>query len=172
MAAPVFSRVAQQVLAYLNVPHDVELQDSHRLQLLAKASKEDVTEAAPDHIGEEVESSGPSDVVTPQPESANVVQPETAPAIAKDAVSTTGTPAASLIQASVPASAKGTVVLDVAGGVEVPDFRGKPLRTALEQAESAGLELEVSGSGVAIEQSPVAGSRIPPGGHVVVTFGR
>ncbi len=172
VAAPVFSRVAQQVLAYLNVPHDVELQDSHRLQLLAKASKEDVTEAAPDHIGEEVESSGPSDVVTPQPESANVVQPETAPAIAKDAVSTTGTPAASLIQASVPASAKGTVVLDVAGGVEVPDFRGKPLRTALEQAESAGLELEVSGSGVAIEQSPVAGSRIPPGGHVVVTFGR
>jgi beta-lactam-binding protein with PASTA domain len=64
------------------------------------------------------------------------------------------------------------VVLDVAGGVEVPDFRGKPLRTALEQAESAGLELEVSGSGVAIDQSPVAGSRIPPGGHVVVTFGR
>lgn len=172
VAAPVFSRVAQQVLAYLNVPHDVELQDSHRLQLLAKTSKEDVNEAAPDHIGEEVETSAPSQVVTPQPDSAAVAKPETSPVVTKDAVSTTGTPAASLIQASVPLSAKGTVVLDVAGGVEVPDFRGKPLRTALVEAESAGIELEVSGSGVAVEQSPVAGSRIPPGGHVSVKFGR
>jgi len=172
VAAPVFSRVAQQVLAYLNIPHDVELQDSHRLQLLAKTSKEDVNEAAPDHIGEEVETSGPSDVVTPQPEPAAVTKPEVAPVLAKDAVATTGTPTASMIQASVPLSAKGTVVLDVAGGVEVPDFRGKPLRTALVEAESAGIELEVSGSGVALEQSPVAGSRIPPGGHVSVKFGR
>ena len=172
VAAPVFSRVAQQVLAYLNVPHVVELQDSHRLQLLAKTSKEDVNEAAPDHIGEQVETSGPSQVVTPQPDSAAVAKPETSPVVTKDAVSTTGTPAASLIQASVPLSAKGTVVLDVAGGVEVPDFRGKPLRTALVEAESAGIELEVSGSGVALEQSPVAGSRIPPGGHVSVKFGR
>jgi hypothetical protein len=66
----------------------------------------------------------------------------------------------------------GTVVLDVAGGVLVPDFHGKSLRVALEEAESAGLELEVNGSGVGLEQSPAAGSRIPPGGHVSVRFGR
>ena len=66
----------------------------------------------------------------------------------------------------------GTVVLDVAGGVLVPDFHGKSLRTALEEADSAGLELEVSGSGVGQEQLPAAGSRIPPGGHVSVRFGR
>jgi len=171
VAAPVFARVAQQVLAYLNVPHDVEFQDSHRLQLLAKASKEDVNEAAPDHIGEEVETSAPSDVVSSQPEPVSGGKSVTAPVATKDVVSP-GTTAASLVPASVPVSAKGTVVLDVVGGVEVPDFHGKPLRTALEQAESAGLELEVSGSGVAIEQSPVAGSRIPPGGHVSVKFGR
>ena len=68
--------------------------------------------------------------------------------------------------------ARGTFVLDVAGGVLVPDFRGKSLRTALEEAESAGLELEVNGSGVGLDQSPVAGSRVPPGGHVSVHFGR
>ena len=71
-----------------------------------------------------------------------------------------------------PEQARGTVVLDVAGGVLVPDFRGKSLRTALEEAESAGLELEVNGSGVGLDQSPAAGSRIPPGGHVSVHFGR
>ena len=32
-AAPVFARIAQQVLAYMNVPHDVELQDPKRMWL-------------------------------------------------------------------------------------------------------------------------------------------
>jgi hypothetical protein len=67
---------------------------------------------------------------------------------------------------------RGTVVLDVAGGVLVPDFHGKSLRVALEEAESAGLELEVNGSGVGLDQTPAAGSRIPPGGHISVHFGR
>jgi hypothetical protein len=67
---------------------------------------------------------------------------------------------------------RATVVLDVAGGVLVPDFHGKSLRVALEEAESAGLELEVNGSGVGLDQAPAAGSRIPPGGHVSVRFGR
>lgn len=64
------------------------------------------------------------------------------------------------------------MVLDVAGGIEVPDFSGKPLRAALEEAQGAGIELEVSGSGVAQTQSPPAGSHIPHGGHVSVRFGR
>jgi hypothetical protein len=34
------------------------------------------------------------------------------------------------------------------------------------------LELEISGSGVGQTQSPGAGARIPPGGHVSVVFGR
>jgi stage V sporulation protein D (sporulation-specific penicillin-binding protein) len=67
---------------------------------------------------------------------------------------------------------KGTIVLDTAGGVVVPDFSGKPLRAALEQAENMGIEMEITGSGVAESQSPPAGSRIPHGGHVSVRFGR
>ncbi len=167
VAAPVFTRVAQQVLAYLNVPHDVEIEDSRRLQLRAKASKDDVNEAAPDHIGEEAEAANEAENVpraapakttaTSLPAKGNASLPPQAP---------------SLVAASAPAPARGTMVLDVVGGVEVPDFRGKPLRAALEQAESAGIELEVSGSGVGVEQSPSAGSRIPPGGHVIVKFGR
>jgi beta-lactam-binding protein with PASTA domain len=39
-------------------------------------------------------------------------------------------------------------------------------------AEQAGIEVEPSGSGVALEQSPPAGARIVPGQKVTVRFGR
>lgn len=168
VAAPVFTRVAQQVLAYMNVPHDVELQDSRRLQLRAKASQEDMNEAAPDHIGEEAESANGSESAVAQPVPQKAIS---SPAAARG-VPSAANMSASVIPASAPLAAKGTVVLDVVGGIEVPDFRGKPLRTALEEAESAGIELEMSGSGVGQEQSPAPGSRIFPGGHVIVKFGR
>jgi cell division protein FtsI (penicillin-binding protein 3) len=167
VAAPVFRRVAQQVLAYMNVPHDVEIQDSRRLQLRAKASTDDVNEAAPDHIGEEAEAAN-------EPENVARAAPAKTSATSLPVKANASLPpqAPSLVAASAPAPSRGTMVLDVVGGVEVPDFHGKPLRAALEQAESAGIELEVSGSGVGVEQSPSAGSRIPPGGHVIVKFGR
>jgi len=169
VAAPVFSRVAQQVLAYLNVPHDVELQDSRRLQLRARASKPDTNEAAPDHVGEEVESADLAEAPAQKHISAAA---DERPASGASSGMAAPVSATSPIVMQVAAPANGTVVLDVAGGVTVPDFRGKPLRTALEQAEAAGIELEVSGSGMGMEQSPAAGERIPPGGHVIVKFGR
>lgn len=172
VAAPVFARVAQQVLAYLNVPHDVELEDSHRLQLMARNSKEDLNEAAPDHVDDEAEAAQNFGSPAQRPEPAVTPKPESVAITAKNQT------AALPVQASTPepiapfVPSNGTVVVDTAGGIAVPDFHGKPLRTALEEAESAGIELEVSGSGVAQDQSPAAGSRIPPGGHVAVRFGR
>jgi cell division protein FtsI (penicillin-binding protein 3) len=179
VAAPVFARVAQQVLAYMNVPHDVELQDSRRLQLRAKANTTDMNEAAPDHIGEEAEATEtantavaavagvPTAVREPVKASSTQTLAANNPASLRPQLSS-----APPAPAVAPPQKIGTVVLDVVGGVEVPDFRGKPLRAALEQAESAGIELEVSGSGVGMEQVPPAGSRVPPGGHVIVKFGR
>lgn len=171
-AAPVFARIAQQVLAYMNVPHDIDLEDSHRLQLLAKNSKEDTGEAAPDHIDEEPEPANGTESISPKP----IDDASTAEVVSSQVTAKAGPPAANtkavMLPAAVSVPAKGTVVLDVVGGVEVPDFRGKPLRAALEEAEAAGIELEVSGSGVGLDQSPVAGARVPPGGHVMVKFGR
>jgi cell division protein FtsI (penicillin-binding protein 3) len=67
----------------------------------------------------------------------------------------------------------GTVVLDIEqGGIEVPSFVGKTVRGAVESAQDAGLELEAVGSGVARQQSPLAGSRVAAGAHVTVQFGR
>ena len=179
-AAPVFARITQQVLAYMNVPHDVEVQDPRRMWLRAHTKEDDVYEAAPDYIASEQEHVDAPPVPTPAP----------AAVPAQDAKLRTVAAAGKAVSPSVPAPVnappatvqktvlktteqpRGTVVLDVAGGVLVPDFRGKSLRTALEEAESAGIELEVRGSGVGRAQSPVAGSRIPPGGHVSVEFGR
>jgi membrane peptidoglycan carboxypeptidase len=186
-AAPVFARIAQQVLAYMNVPHDVELQDPKRMWLRAHTKEDDTAEAVPDYIASTQENAD-APAVTGSAE----VQPLPAPAQPDPKLRTTTTassksmvePPAPSSTASVPAATiqpasykapdqpRGTVVLDVAGGVLVPDFHGKSLRVALEEAESAGLELEVNGSGVGLDQSPAAGSRIPPGGHVSVHFGR
>jgi cell division protein FtsI (penicillin-binding protein 3) len=188
-AAPVFARIAQQVLAYMNVPHDVELQDPKRMWLRAHTKEIDTAEAAPDYIASAQENAdAPIAPVSPQnqtepPQTPVQQDPKLRTIITASSKSMVGSPAPSST-ASVPAATiqpasfkapdqpRGTVVLDVAGGVLVPDFHGKSLRVALEEAESAGLELEVNGSGVGLDQSPSAGSRIPPGGHVSVHFGR
>ena len=199
VSAPVFSRVAQQVLAYLNVPHDIELQDPRRLRLLAQAKDYDVAEGSDDRIVAEAEAEAEPANAAPQPgavspqSSIAASQPGAAPPQSSRA-SSTASPQSAARQNSVSQPQKpdarfaiastqptpppvsipqrGTVVLDVAGGVTVPDFSGKPLRTALEEAEEMGIELEVNGSGVAREQSPAAGSKVPHGGHVSVRFAR
>jgi cell division protein FtsI (penicillin-binding protein 3) len=66
-----------------------------------------------------------------------------------------------------------TVVLDVEeGGIEMPSFIGKNVRGALEAAQAAGLDLDAVGSGVAREQSPQPGARVPAGARVLVRFAR
>jgi cell division protein FtsI (penicillin-binding protein 3) len=67
----------------------------------------------------------------------------------------------------------GTVVLEVEqGGIEVPSFVGKTVRSAVEAAQDAGLELDAVGSGLARQQSPVAGTHVAAGARVTVQFGR
>ena len=163
VSAPVFARVAQQVLAYWNVPHDIEIQDPKKFLLRAKVKADDLAEGSDERIVAEAEQ-----IVGPVPDSNTVRQNQTeTKTIAEGKSPAPPTPA------SAPSTAeRGTVVLDVAGGVLVPEFAGKSLRAALEEAESAGIELDISGSGIAQAQSPPAGSHIPHGGHVSVRFGR
>ena len=67
----------------------------------------------------------------------------------------------------------GTVVLDVEqGGIEVPSFVGKTVRGAVEAAQDAGLELDAVGSGIARQQTPIAGTHVAAGARVTVQFGR
>jgi cell division protein FtsI/penicillin-binding protein 2 len=172
VAAPVFTRVAQQVLGYLGVPHDVAFRDPQRLMLRAQAKDADMAEGSADRIASEAEpANAPSVAATPAQPQADA---ELVPATYTPAPPPARQPEPPVRQTAslAPVPARGTIVLDAAGGVVVPDFRGKPLRTCLEEAESAGIELDATGSGVAQTQSPPAGSRIPHGGQVSVRFGR
>jgi cell division protein FtsI (penicillin-binding protein 3) len=185
VSAPVFRRITQQVLEYLHVPHDLPLAPQHQLLLAqAKVKDKDLDEGTPDHPGQPLEtaevngSAGeaakPSVARALTPANAGSIQPVIQAAMRESVTqpipSTTNT-SAQAAQPELPTS--GTVVLDVEqGGIEVPSFVGKTFRGAIEAAQDAGLELESVGSGVARQQSPLAGSHVPAGSRVTVQFGR
>ncbi len=183
VSAPVFHRVAQQVLEYLHTPHDLPLAPQHQLLLAqAKMKDKDLEEGTPDHPGEPLgtaEVNGDTNVArAPTPATAatngNVIQAairESEPIRSGLPIQSNTPQASPAPQAAMPAT--GTVVLDVEqGGIEVPSFVGKTVRGAVEAAQEAGLEMEAVGSGVARQQSPSAGTHVAAGAHVTVQFGR
>jgi cell division protein FtsI (penicillin-binding protein 3) len=198
VSAPVFKRVAQQVLEYLHVPHDLPLAPNHQLLMASRAKEKDLEEGTPDHPGEPLESAevnGDSTVESASVastensagKSVRATQPAPQPEVVVQAAIREAEPAAARSgdqpkpvsaekiesPTSVPLPVSGTVVLDVEqGGIEVPSFLGKTVRGAVEAAQDAGLDLEAVGSGVAREQSPVAGAHVHAGARVTVQFGR
>jgi cell division protein FtsI (penicillin-binding protein 3) len=189
VGAPVFNRVAQQVLEYLHTAHDVELPASRQLILASKHVKEDeLAEGSPDHLGDTVdvadasasnalpvEESHPASVSSASGSTGNIVQAglrqrDTAPVTMPEPSQST---APTSTQSSAAMPARGTVVLDVEqGGVVVPSFAGKSVRAAIETAEESGLDLDAVGSGLGQDQSPPAGAHVPGGTKVTVRFGR
>jgi cell division protein FtsI (penicillin-binding protein 3) len=190
VSAPVFQRITQQVLEYLHVPHDVQLPASRQV-LLARRDVPDASleESSPDHLGASLDMAEANETpaipaaVKPGAIGAQVVpaaQTTREPNRPAPVVPTAG-PASGATQSSVQSEnlptqklpVGGTVVLDVEeGGIEVPSFLGKSLRVAIEAAEDAGLDLDAVGSGVAREQSPQPGARVPAGSRVTVRFGK
>jgi cell division protein FtsI (penicillin-binding protein 3) len=190
VSAPVFHRVAQQVLEYLHTPHDLPLAPNHQLLLAQAHTKDkDLEEGTPDHPGETLEAADVSGdfsqpAVTdhvaraPSPANARSEEPVVQAALRQrePVADTSSQPLPKNVntaaaQPQLPATA--TVVLDVEqGGIEVPSFVGKTVRSSVEAAQDAGLELEAIGSGVARQQSPLAGTHVSAGAHVTVQFGR
>lgn len=187
ISAPVFARVAQQVLAYLNVPHDAEIKnDPRRKMLLASIKDSDLDDSSPDHLGEALDvQQEPTEVASSSHEparvinsgntnSAELVPSKFKPLATRPApVTAQPEPIATLpLPPPEPSAPNGTVVLNVEGGAVVPSLIGKPLRSAIESAQQAGFELNVIGNGVAREQSPPPGTRMPAGSKVAVRFSR
>ena len=182
VAAPVFQRVTQQVLEYLHIPHDVEI-PANRQVLLARrnAPDKDLDEISPDHLGSSLDVADASEAptVTAQSRAATIAAQVVPVALTqKDSPKpTAAAPAPPLPKADAPPEQKlpesGTVVLEVEeGGIAVPTFLGKNMRSAIEAAQDAGLDLDAVGSGVAREQSPLPGSKVAAGSRVMVKFGR
>ncbi len=166
IAAPVFQRVAQQVLAYLHVPHDVELKNNSVLRASVRDSELD--ESSPDRLGGDLMVDSENAQATAAPAASAAVGKRSLVTPAQSAKAK-GVPANS---ATPPTPGTGTVVVEVEGGPTVPSFLGKSLRAAVEEAQAAGIELEAMGSGTAREQFPAAGSRLPASKRVAVRFAR
>ena len=193
VSAPVFKRIAEQVLEYMHVPHDIEPKNQTLRQTLmasAKKNDDDAIEGS-DRLGAplipEVEDAtgkaaakadqhgaAAPNSAQPNPGGAKVVNVSTGPRVTTPATSPdTDTLAAlpsSNPSASPAPSGNGTVVLDVDSGIVVPSFMGKSLRTAVEVAQQSGLEISVVGSGIARQQSPLPGSHLPAGQKVTIRF--
>jgi cell division protein FtsI (penicillin-binding protein 3) len=167
VSAPVFQKVAQEVLEYLGVPHDQPLKTPAQM-MAAVPSPED---GASDEVGDlnamfEQANHLPAD----DPLRAMNSKPAS---VADEGASAGANPiqsAAVIPLVRIPPS--GLVTVDAGQRVAVPSFAGSALRGAIETAEGLGLRVAPVGSGVAREQMPAAGTMVPVGTEVVVRFER
>lgn len=143
VAAPVFKRIAEQVLAYLDVPRDVPL-EPRLVQVAYKNQNASNLEALSDFT--------PTDFAA---------LPDLPPA------ELSGTDARSARDQAPPV----TVAVDEGGDVTVPDFSGKTMREVTETCLKLGLDPFLVGSGLAQQQAPVPGRKVRRGAKLTVQFG-
>ena len=187
VCAPVFHRLAQQVLEYLHTPHDVDLPANRRMLLAAaKVKGQEADESSPDHIGDALELADNQDTKTQAMPASHAMTAPATPANVpvvnaalkqREALpvenSAPPLPVAQPTPAPTPTPSSGTVILDIEeGGITVPSFGGKSVRAAIELAEKSDLDLDIVGDGHAQLQSPLPGARVPKGSKVMVRFGR
>jgi cell division protein FtsI (penicillin-binding protein 3) len=149
VAAPVFKRIAEQVLAYLDVPRDVPLNP----QLIQAAYKKRLANEAA-----LLEDFSPTDF-SGQPEE---------PVAASNSSVTRDAEARSRAAARAP---EVTLAADEAGDITVPDFAGQTMREVTELCLHLGLEPQLVGSNLALQQYPEARSKLRRGAKVTVQFG-
>lgn len=194
VSGPVFRDVAQQVLEYLGVRHDTELQSTP-----PPPPAKDLVEAPSEHTGDltalfaEVNDLPADDPLRippepKQPVAADAPVADSSPGTA--AAATAVAPPEKMVLPPLPATAqaqaaqifkaastalatgKGAVVVDSGRKVSVPSFVGLTMRKVVEQAGAAGLGVQVIGNGVAREQAPAPGSMVPVGTLIVIRCGR
>jgi cell division protein FtsI (penicillin-binding protein 3) len=181
VCAPVWRRIAQQVLEYMRVPHDLEVKpDPKRQALMASAKAADVDESS-DHLGAPMMMND-TDNSTAAADANQIAAPAsgTTDAQVKEAAlqpgdtlpSATPTMSDALSGGQSPAPANGTAIVDVNGGTAVPSFVGKTLRSAVESAQQQGVEISIVGTGIAREQFPPPGAHLTSGQRVTVRFSR
>jgi cell division protein FtsI (penicillin-binding protein 3) len=147
VAAPVFSEIANQILPYLDVkPDQAPDAKTPAGQLAANlASMPPAANQREAGASKEKESAAAETVMLPE-------------------VATQG-PAGGEIKEVVYASARERALL-------MPDLRGRSVRDVARVCERLGLELEASGEGRALRQSPEVGASVEPGQTVRIEFGR
>ncbi|MGB7848438.1 MAG: penicillin-binding protein [Candidatus Acidiferrum sp.] len=143
VAAPVFKRIAEQLLPYLDVPRDVPV--NPQLVQTAYQAKNEKDDSSLDDLP-------PIDFS---------VQPDVAEETEKPQPAKTETPK----------SPEVLMAADGGGDVVVPDFTGKTMREVTEGCLRLGLDPVLVGSRVALEQVPGPGAKVRRGTKVTVQFG-
>jgi cell division protein FtsI (penicillin-binding protein 3) len=183
VSAPVFAEVAQQVLEYLGVAHDIEV----RPVKAAKAPVHVVEEDAEDHAGDMNalyaaandlpsddplrQNPAPAQAAAPPPQPAS--QSAAQPAAAHNAWASAAVhPPAATPGAVISPQPAGSVTFSDARRLRVPSLIGLPIRKVIEEAAAAGLEVQIKGNGTVREQAPAPGTLVEPGTKIVVRCGR
>ncbi len=143
VAGPVFKRIAERVLPYLGVPHDVP-----------------------------VNSAPPSLLAGAHPASEGSGRSRGELADAAQAVTDSGTSDTAEINGDQQpySPAPGSVIVNLGKGLTVPSFSGQPVRVVAGECERLGLDPILQGHGVAVSQSPAAGVAVVPGSKVLIRF--
>lgn len=168
-AAPVFKQITQQVLEYLGVPHDQQVQP-----LTQPLDQAQMTPPPPepdsdlDSLFAAANDLPEDDPLRTMVDSAATPDPD---GESDDAAAGASPPSAQPASAIAPAKQQ-TVVVDDRNNIAVPSFIGQPLREAIESAGKSGLRLDIVGSGIARQQAPAAGLKVPVGTRIVVRFTR
>ena len=147
VAAPVFKRIAEQVLPYLEVPRDVPVSEVRQASYKKQAQSDPET----------LEDFSPSELL-PLSE-----QLESKPEVAASALPANDFNPAP--QVTLPVSTEED------GEIPIPDFSGKTMREVTEMCLSMGLDPALVGTSLATNQTPVAGAQVRRGTRVTVQFG-
>jgi cell division protein FtsI (penicillin-binding protein 3) len=180
VSAPVFAEVAQQVLEYLGVPHDTEVQAPRtKTQPLPTIAEDDDQQQGDVNAVFAAINDLPSDDPLRTPPQQPAAQPPAAQASTQNAPATpdSGAPASKAATQpaqkpqSQPSSSQpvtATVAVSDKKQLKVPSFIGLPVRKVIEQAYAAGLDVHITGEGFVREQAPAAGTMVAPGTRIVV----
>src|SRR6202165_3030817 len=143
VAAPVFKRIAEQVLPHLDVPRDVPIGP----RLLQAAYK-----------NREVSDSATLEDFTPTDFSGQPDQPPVGSTATNPKGGKSQTPPA-------------TVAVDEGSDIQAPDLSGKTMRGVTEICLRLGLDPILVGSNLATNQTPAAGTKVRRGATTTVQFG-
>jgi cell division protein FtsI (penicillin-binding protein 3) len=156
VAAPVFRSIAEQTLGYLNVPQDNPSQWPH---IIPPKPAKPLDQKPGEFMGYLPSDRGLLGAATSPVRTASFVD-QAEPAQPNPPETDSSEPAPD------------TVVLGDGPIVIVPDFSGWATRRIAQECEKLGLDLHVVGSGLAVEQNPGAGLKVPSGTRVWVRMSR
>jgi cell division protein FtsI (penicillin-binding protein 3) len=188
VSAPVFGEVAQEVLEYLNVPHDIDVRPAKTPLQQAKAEKpleEDDSDADQAEVNALFAATNdlPADDPLRQTQQAATQPAQKAPVQADESAPGNSKPDATAQQTasdqpaaspSSPPQDRVSTYVSISDGkkLSVPSLVGLPIRSVIEMIAAEGLQVEITGSGKVREQAPAAGTQVPSGTKIIVRCGR